>query len=297
MQGLEIPSATYGNILFWEGVIAWFDAPTRQLIYAAKHARGDTHCGLQLSGAYREPNQFYQNFPGVDWTNDLAGFHAMLEEIIQAGFFPWIPLAGDGLTPDAEGKTYGYSWLMNNLQRIVDAIRDLVPYCLFSPGYDGIIGYDERTQSFGPWTPMLVDDYLVTLRAIAPNCYSSIEPSAGPLNGTLPKFISPAAYDALDAILNETTNPPNSDVTWQGAARLLGPAYVRPADQPSGDDPGAPFGPNDSRWSCRVPTSRGPIYGCAFEWATYDFVRGHITPAQVDHQRAYLLGCGYSSTG
>lgn len=291
MQGLTVQTS-YGLTPYYEGVLAWFNAADRQAIYAAKHAKGDTHCGVGLSGAYKEPDQFYQNFPGMDWTEDLAGLLALLTEVIQAGFFPWVPLAGDGLVPDPVGLTYGHDWLMANLGRILTALEPVIPYTLWSPGYDGIIGYNE--QQFGPWSPDQVSRYLVKLRQLAPECYSSIEPSAGPLGGRLPEFLTPAAYDALDCVLNEFNSPPNDDVTWQTADRILGPAFVRPPDMPPDDDPWAPS--DGPQWRLRTPTSRGMIQAVAFEVCTYEAVRG-MPLAEQQQQVAYVKACGYPTTG
>ncbi len=297
MQGLTVQTRQYGAVPYWDGVLGWFDQSDRDAIYQALSNAGKTHCGVQLSGQYNEPGQFYTHIPGKDWTSDLPGFRALVLEVIRAGYFPLIFLAGDGLRFDAEGLTYGHDWLMEHLCEILISLDGLLPYCVLCPGYDGIIGYDESTQTFGPWSLDQVNAYLVWLRQQAPDCYSAIEPSAGPLNGTLPKFLSDGGYNALDLILNELNGPPNDDVTWQGAARLLGPSYVRPPDQPIGDDPDAPFGPNSPKWSCRVPTSRGEMKAAGFEYFTWAWVRDRVTSADVERWRQYLRRMGYPGAG
>jgi len=94
-----------------------------------------------------------------------------------------------------------------------------------------------------------------------------------------------------DVVLSEFNRFPCGDEVWQIAARLLGPAYVRPPDQPKSDDPRPP-------WYLAPGTVRGPYYAVAFEWVgLYDFIRGRSTPEQCEKERQYLKRLGYKWTG
>jgi hypothetical protein len=88
-----------------------------------------------------------------------------------------------------------------------------------------------------------------------------------------------------DAVLSEFNWPTTGDQVWQVVGRLTSP-YNRPPDQPPHDDPDPPFylGNNNHR---------GPIYYCAYEYATYQWTRGQVTSAQVQQSRDYfaVMGC------
>lgn len=74
-----------------------------------------------------------------------------------------------------------------------------------------------------------------------------------------------------DVVLMEFNDGEFDDTVWQVLPRIIRP-YVRPADQPSGDDPNPPF--------YLAPASpRGPYYGRIFEYYIYGWVRN--TPAEV----------------
>jgi hypothetical protein len=94
---------------------------------------------------------------------------------------------------------------------------------------------------------------------------------------------------SYDLLLSEFDDARFDDSVWQIAARMLGPAYRRPPDQPAGDDPRPPFYLKD-------PTARGPIVNCAFEFYEYGWVRG-ATPAAVNQARQYFKNLGYGCGG
>lgn len=88
-------------------------------------------------------------------------------------------------------------------------------------------------------------------------------------------------------VLQEFPGPPTGDQVWQVAARELGPSYVRPPDQPSGDDPNPPY-------YLAGGTPRGPWFAVAFEYDEYRWVRNLVTATQNQQERQYLAALGYA---
>jgi hypothetical protein len=286
-QGLTVTLPTYGTIPWFEPAITSLDASSRQIVYQAKHAAGDTHLAMAISWAYMNDGSYSYPVPGKDLTGDLGSFRALVAEVVANGFVPIIFLAGDGESAtsgynDPNGWTYGYSWLMAHLPAIVDALRaptDLTPFCILVPGWDGVMP---------GWKPSELSAYLVLARSLLPNGYVGLELAAGSADwgGGAADYASPAGQ-ALDVILQEFPGPPTGDQTWSVAARELGPAYVRPPDQPSGDDPNAPF-------ELAGGTPRGPWFAIAYEYDEYRWVRGLVTPEQIQTERHDLHAMGYA---
>jgi hypothetical protein len=230
-------------------------------------------------------------------------------EAIRAGFpNVWLFLAGDGMSNpnggynDPVGWTYGYEWLMANLQRIItslqpldgadpssDDARDLTQYILFCPGYDGVFyGWGNNPND-------CVEAFGKLFRSILPNGYLAIEHTTGniPIGNGPADYAPGGSMQNFDVIFSEFDNQPtpDNDSYWQVAARLLGPAYVRPPDQPSWDDPPpAPF-------YLKYPTPRGPFYANALEYYAYPWVRKAVTTAQVEAKRQAMRGLGYTLVG
>lgn len=287
-QGLTVTLPSYGTIPWFEPAISSLDASSRQIVYQAKHASGDTHLALSISWAYMNDGGYSYPVPGKDLTGDLPSFRALVAEVIRNGFTPMLFLAGDGESPngggynDPNGWTYGYGWLMAHLTAIVGALRgppDLTPFCILVPGWDGVMP---------GWQPSELAAYLVEARSLVPDGYLGLELASGSVDwgGGPADYTSPAGQ-ALDAVLQEFPGPPTGDAVWQVAARELGPAYVRPADQPPGDDPNPPFYLSGG-------TPRGPWYAIAYEYDEYRWVRGQVPPAQVSAERTYLAGIGFA---
>jgi hypothetical protein len=309
-QGVTVVTVQFGELPMFDPALSSFSPADRLATYAAWHAANCQIVSLSITWDYGEAGQPYgsgQLVPPQDLRGgDLTALRTLLTEVIQHGFYVRLHLAGDGT--DSGPYIYGYQALVNDLPRVIAGLRrapDLTRYVVFVPGFDGIIDYNEQTQSFGPWSMAQLAGYLVQLRQLCGDCYSAVEPSIGPLGGTLPEFLRDAsltnyshdeAYDALDQVLNEF--PPDEGgqhgaLSWQIADRLLGPTFIRPPDMVG--DPSAPWA--DSRWSTAQPTSRGPIVGVAFEFSTYVWVRRQITAAAVALVRAYYRSMGYAVTG
>lgn len=295
----------------------------------AQHkALGDTHVTVSLTGAYRENSPMYppRLREGHDHTHKLAEFKATLRKMICAGLFIDLSLGGDGRSKpknsdgtypynDPVGDTYGFEWLMDNIERILKAFRgdidsdapdgeDLTKYILFRPGYDGVFyGWGEDHDGVDR-QPQRVIDFGAKFRSVLPNGYLAIEHTPGNLpvgEGTYDW--APENYDPnrghepygmrhFDTIMAEFDNWPQvSDAEWQIAGRTLGPAYHRPSDQPSGDDPNPPF-------YLAAGTPRGPWFPVAFEFAKYVESHGSgMTPEEVERGRQYYKALGYTFTG
>ncbi len=155
-------------------------------------------------------------------------------------------------------------------------------------GFDGV---------FYGCTPDQIAELGRVFRATWPDGYFGIEHDPGhiPTGEGDADWIAGGAMQNYDLVLSEFNYPDDhggaNDTIWQIAGRLLGPAYRRPADQPSGDDPSPP-------WYLRVGTPRGPYVACAFEWwATYLWTRQQISVSDIAKQRAYLKALGYPCVG
>ncbi len=304
-QGLTVQTQQYGVLPLFDPVIGWFTGPTaaadRAACYAAHKAVGDTHINLAVSSQYDEPGQAYAGMPGRDFTNDLDAFRALLTEAIHEGFYILLMMAGDGEEPDPVGLTKGRTWLMQNFERIVTALRgdgtpvrpDLTPYIVFCPGYDGVVP--------GWQPPSGVDAFVQMARGVlGPQGALAIELSAGYCvwaGNEFNNWATPAGQ-CVDVILSEfpcPMGPPQPcpadpaqrspwDQVWQIVGRLVRP-YHRPADQPANDDPSPPYYLGSG-------TPRGPYVYVAWEFDTYAWVRGCSVDTVHTH-REYLksLGC------
>lgn len=285
-QGLWVDTQQYGRLPWFEPALLWLNAADRQAAYAAKHAAGDTHCILGLPSGpplYDEPNQPYSRdrFGPLDWTHGGTTiepqFLDLVSEVLAEGFHILLFLGGD------DGER-GYPIAVKQLPMVAHALGALANRCLIIPGWDGVF--------FG-WTPEHIDAFGRQFRALLPDGYLGIEHSTGhiPVGNGPSDYAAGGPMQAYDVILSEFDRFPATDAVWQVAARLLGPAYRRPSDQPHGDDPTPPF-------YLKGGTPRGPYFTCAFEWVgEYDFVRGRTTDEKIANERAYFKSLGYVYTG
>lgn len=311
LQGLTYHTRQFGEFPAW--FYAGLNASDRARARADHLAAGDTHISISISEAYLEPGTLLPDalLPGYDFSYALDAFRALLVETIAGGLLIDLPLAGDGLsvTPDPQqgqyndpvGRTYGYQWLMQNLERIVLSLKgdgtpatpDLTPYIIFRPGWDGVFyGWSVSGDDPDP-QPWRVNAFGQLFRSLLPNGYLAIEHTTG----TIPVGNGPADYAPgglmrpYDTILSEFDTV-HQDSCWQVVARLV-PTYHRPPDQPIHDDPHPPF-------YLAPGTPRGPYFYVAFEptqGGAYQWVRGACSLAEVQAVRAYLHQLGASLTG
>lgn len=296
-QGLVVDTKAFGRLPWFEAALPWLNAEDRQAVYKAKHLAGDTHCIVFIPGGpplYDEPNQPYSadRFGPLDWT---AGdtkldpqFDALLREVIGEGFKVLLFLDGDA--PENYGR--GMKQL-DLLKQDVDFATLLYKYCVVIPGWDGI---------FYGWIPEQIVDWGLKFRSLFPDGYAGLEFSTGhipvgeggedykPRTGA--PHVNPGRMEDFDLILAEFDNNLHQDSCWQILNRMEA-NYIRPSDQPAGDDPNRVF-------YLGTPNPRGPFYHLCFEYGEYEFVRGGCSQAsidQVNNNRAYLKSMGARFTG
>lgn len=302
LQGLTYPTQQYGPIPAWW--YAMLNTEDRAAARAAHRAAGDTHITIPISEAYKEPGTLWPEAlkAGYDYTQNLDALRSVLTEVIHDGFYIDLPLAGDGIGDgpgwnDPVGNTYGYGWLLSNLQRIITALQgdgttqrpDLTPYILFRPGWDGVFYGWGIPGEVPDQQPERVRRFGQLFRQLLPQGYLAIEHTPGniPCGEGGQDYAPGGLMRAYDTILSEF-NTVHEDSCWQVVARMV-PNYHRPADQPAADDPHPPF-------YLAPGTERGPYFYVAFEptvGGVYQWCRGHCTLDDVTAVRTYLrnLGC------
>lgn len=293
-QGLLVDTKVFGRLPWFEAALPWLSTEDRASVYAAKHAVGDTHCIVFLPGGpplYDEPNQPYSadRFGPLDWT---AGdtkldpqFSALIREVILAGFKVLLFLDGDA--PENYGRG------MRQLDLLYDDVdfgTTLYKYCVIIPGWDGV---------FYGWSPEQIVDWGLKGRRLFSNGYLGLEYSTGhipvgeggadylPRNPSADPHFNPGRMEDFDLVLGEFDDNLHQDSCWQILNRMEA-NYVRPSDQPAGDDPARVF-------YLGTPSPRGPFYHCPMEFGEYEFVRSGCSKESVDHVKAnfvYLRSMG-----
>lgn len=305
-QGLDVVTQQFGVLPWFEAALPWLQPVDRQAAYAAKHASkawdgGDTHALVFLPSGpalYDEPHQPYSadRFGPLDWTNGNTKIDPkladLIAEIAHAGFNRQLLFLGgdDGSTcgRNPVPPQCGYVIASKQLDLVADALRhstygDLRVYVVVIPGFDG---------TFYGYTPDQIHEWGAHCRRVM--LYCGFEHSTGhiPAGDGPGEWAAPnGPMRSYDLILSEFDDDRFDDSVWQIAARMIGPAYRRPADQPSGDDPHPPFYPKD-------PTDRGPIRDCVFEFGLFGQVHGAYGADHVNTaQRPYFKNIGYTCGG
>jgi hypothetical protein len=266
-------------------------------------ARGWTHGEIAISWAYSEPN-FLMPVPGRDLTQDLPELARRIVIMLQHFKAVCVFLAGDGMSaqpnPDGSypyndpiGHTYGYEWLGQAFPHIGAYLQsgnpygDLTKYCVFVPGYDGVFYGWGIPGEVPDQQPDRVVHFGQLFRQVLPDGYLGIEHSTGkiPVGEGGSDWNINGRMMVYDAVLSEFEWPTTGNQVWQIVARLTHP-YNRPPDQPAGDDPNPPF-------YLAHNNPRGPVYYCAYEYATFQWTRGQVTAEQVQQSRDYfaVMGC------
>ncbi len=277
-QGLTIYTDQFKEMPWWGGCWAWLKPSDRALAAQQLQAAGDTICLIQVAldgrALYDEPNQFYSvdKFPPL--TQTIAQTVALVREALGLGF------KGVWLFLDGDAGNYGYPVAVQQSQELGPALGPLNAYVQQFPGWDGVFyGYEPPTK---------IQHWAEVARA-AGALYVGLEFSTGhiPLGEGGESYSGGGSNGSMlpiDTILGEFNDGQFDDTVWQILARMMGPAYRRPPDQPSWDDPNPPF-------YLGVQTPRGPYYFRVFEYYIYGWVRG--TPAStVAAAKAYFEGCG-----
>ena len=282
-----------GPFVWWDPIVTTLTAACRQSVYAMKRAYGDTKIIIPISWAYLESGLAIPNTGGTDFSQNLQALHDLDQEAIEAGFYIDQRLGGDGEGDgpgynDPVGHTFGRQWVVDNLPRIYTALADLHGYIEWNPAWD---------SWFYGWTPQEIADFGAFFRTVctdAPTCHLMAEMNTGhiPVGDGVMSFSPTGAMSNYDGVQIEFTNSGtgvvHDDSDWQIAGRLLGPAYVRPPDQPSSDDPTPPC------YTCALNAQGQPFVVVAFEPDTYNWVRGQETSASALATREYLSAQGFT---
>jgi hypothetical protein len=306
-QGITAHTAEYGTFpMFGPETTTLRDADLDA--YCADILAAGFHGGeIAVSWAYAEPG-FLMPVPGRDLSTDLPELTRRIARMRRNGLTSvGVFLAGDGRSQpknpdgtypynDPVGHTYGYEWLMDNLERILLACRDsadgdLTTFIIFSPTYDGgfMDGWGDAPGQ-PDHQPQRVIDFGLKFRSILPVGYLAMEHTPGniPIGNGEADWLTGGPLDAYDLLLSEYRDPitpgPPGDQVWQVVARTV-PHYTRPANQPAGDDPRPPN-------YLQHPTSRGTRYKWEYEFATYPWTRGRRTLEQIEQDRAYFRAMG-----
>lgn len=288
----ETASTSLGTYPWWDLPLDTLTPTDRQSVYAMKHGERDQVMLMAVSHAYNEPDIPAEIGAGRDWFKEgYAGLAVLIDEVIAAGFYVQLHLAGDGQSvndesiPDWEyndpvGWTYGYAWLMEQFPFIAAAMGHRNQFIRYVPGFDAV---------FYGWSPEQVVAFGKLFRSVLPDGYLGIEHDPGhiPVGEGGSDYQPNGRMQDYDFILGEFPGDGivSGDTWWQILGRMVSP-YVRPPDQPSWDDPNPPF-------YLGSPSPRGPFVYWAFEWKTYRWVRRLATRADVDADRVKIraMGC------
>jgi hypothetical protein len=301
-QGITIQTKQYGSIPAFGPECGWLNDEDCISYCAQMKQLGFTHVEFDISGQYNEPSYQYP-VPGRDFSQSLDEVCARCDLIIRQGMFIKFSLAGDGMSVnqspdykeynDPQGWTYGFEWLMDNLARIIDPLtnyegHDLTRFICFVPGYDGVFYGWGINGEVPDHQPQRVIDFGNRFRTYLLEGNLGLEHTTGniPVGSGPPDWLEP--LDAYDTLLSEY-NPFNlhEDSTWQVVARCSRP-YVRPSDQPSGDDPNPPF--------YLVDCSRGKRFYIMYELLTYLWVRNEVSIEQCNETYDYFKAMAPSAT-
>ncbi len=288
MYGLMCDSPTLGgHIPWWDpGIQAIADPAERAAIFRCKSARGDTSIitgpGLLDTVLYDEPGNPYQ-VPIHPF--DIA---ARVAEYARAGFRTTdLYLDGDGDQMQRAFDEFPVVYQKLLQGGPPQGPNDLNRFVKYRPGWDGV--FYSCTSYPACWTTAKIVEWGAMARGICPYCVLTLEFNTGhiPCGEGGGDFLPGGCLKDYDGVLVEFNVPGiHDDNTWQIMARLLGPQYLKPPDDPNG---GAP-------WYASTPSARGPWGVECFEPPTYDWVRlltGRTTQQIADENRAYLkaLGC------
>lgn len=322
LQGLTVNTKQYGPLRWFGAVLGCLTAEDRQSAYQVMRLAGDTHAIVGFDG-YQGPlynstdEQPYKHIPAPCFKQRPQDFVDLICEIRREGFQIMCFLGGD----DGEN---GFPIAMQDYPILVEVLktkgpRDLSKDVVTLPGWDGV---------FYGYTPAHIAEFGRMARQVLPDGHLGIEHQPG----RIPVGNGPADYAAggmmstYDMIVHEFDSgevgngfpldkeyshertifhedhnvwtSPFEDAmgqVWQVGARMLGPGYRRPFDQPVDYDTNAAEGNNHY---LAPGTSRGPYVPVAWEWTgLYHWVRGRQTVEIQQQARNYLKACGWKYTG
>jgi hypothetical protein len=282
-QGLTISTQRYGAQPWFELAYQTLEGlADRARVRQQKRMAGDTHLILEYSthagSIYNEPGQPWQQAITRSGEDEPQWFRGLVEEVIADGMIPIVAYDGD----DGEAGHWNALRQLPILTRLLEGLNDRILYARL---WDGVF--------FGS-TPQQIAAFGQAFRTLLPNGYLAIEHQPGriPTGEGDHDWIRGGAMTAYDVLLNEFNNwPPDATPggqVWQIGARLLGPAYHIPPDQPvNADEPHPP-------WYWREGNPRGPYFAVAMEYFEYEWVRGRVTPERIQQLREYFKLAGWT---
>lgn len=281
-QGLNISTQQFGPNQPWfePAYQCLTNAQDRASVRAQKKAAGDTHLILEFftnqQSIYDESGQPWQQAVSPSGEQNPTWFRDLVSEVIYDGLIPVVVFDGD----DGDNAE-GYPNALRQLPILVPLLEGLTDCVLFARFWDGV---------FYGSSPANIQNFGQQFRKLLPNGYLAIEHQPGKIPvGNGPGDYQPNGmmvdYDVICAEFQDGAL--HQDSTWQVAGRMLGPAYKRPPEQPSGDDPSPP-------WYLAGGNARGPYFAVAFEYYAYEFVRSSVSQATVQGDRNYLQSLGYT---
>lgn len=276
MYGLRCHVPSLGGDIPWfdPGIQAISNPDEEAAIFACKKARGDTGIitgpGLIAQVLYDEPNNPYQvPIP----TFDIA---AKVDHYVRNGLWADLYLDGDAFGPDVAMQQFPVIYRKLLQGGPPQGPNDLNQYVNFRPAWDGWF-YGVDIDKILAWARMA--------RTVCPYCVITFEFNTGhiPFGEGNADFLPGGRMQDFDGVKVEfSVDTVHDDNTWQILARLLGPAYHKPADDPNGAAP----------WYLASPSPRGPWGVECFEPPTYAWVRERKSQQQADDDRAYLTAIG-----
>lgn len=277
-QGLTVNSTQFGQLPWFDAALFSLQPGDRAQLYPQLRSAGNTHAIIGYTSRrgdsiYNEPGQPYQQMTDPGFELDDAAFSSAVREVLSAGLVPMVFLDGDN-------GQLGYATAVKQLPNLARALGSLYKYVLVSPGWDGV---------FYGYTPQQLFDFGAQFRSFFPDGHLAVEHQPGriPAGGGPGDWLPTGGMATYDVLLSEFMDGNlHQDSTWQVGGRVLGPAYIRPNEQPSGDDPNPPF-----YFASGNP--RGAYYSVAFEYYEYEWVRSLVTASQVENDRNYLKSLGW----
>lgn len=281
-QGVTIHTTEFGAMPWWPACWAWLNPQSRQEAAAQLLAMGEQLILIAYPDGralYDEPGQFYSadKFPAKSIT--MAAFGDLVVEALALGFQGChLFLGGDTDFNESNAQVQELGPLF--AARPEGNLND---YCLVLPGWDGV-----WHAPGGVYTRDELRAFSLNARAAGVK-YVGCEHGTGyglAGDGAGGDYEPGGVMSAYDAIFGEFDDGRFDDTVWQILARYLGPAYVRPPEQPANDDP-----PPTPWWIGGLNELGQPYVYRVFEFAMYGAVRGTSNATiQTWRQKFYAYG-------
>lgn len=292
LQGLRV---TIDGVVFpwWSACWAWLTQDQRRQAAPQLLNAGERIILIEYPDGralYDEGGQFYSPDKFPPFFMQPSDFVDLVGESLGYGFpAAWIFWGGDGSAAESIQQALDITPMLGSRLGV-----NLNDYALQVPGWDGT-WHKPKAGSGTGYSPSDFAEFARVARAAGAKHLGAEHGTGYMLAGGGRGNYAPGGVMAgYDLILGEFDDEQlDVDDCWQILARYLGPAYVRPANEPAADDPAAPFGLHDGRFNFAETSERGPFLYRAFEHMLYGDVRGRYTPERVlaNKRRLEAMGC------